>query len=42
MYGTDNAIPFNYKVADESTREKAEILKQKVDKDANDYQPERY
>lgn len=32
MYGTDNAIPFNYKVADESTREKAEILKQKVDK----------
>ena len=32
MYGTDNAIPFNYKVADESTKEKAEILKQKVDK----------
>ena len=32
MYGTDNAIPFNYKVADESTREKTEILKQKVDK----------
>ena len=32
MYGTDNAIPFNYKVVDESTREKAEILKQKVDK----------
>lgn len=32
MYGTDNAIPFNYKVADESTREKAEILKKKVDK----------